>query len=99
MRTAPGVRAAQLKAALQAQYANDEFVAILDGGAVPATRHVRGSNLCTINVFDDRIDGQAIIISCIDNLVKGASGQAIQNMNIACGLPEHLGLRGAPVFP
>lgn len=99
VRTAPGVSAKDLKATLQAQYKDDEFVCVLEGGAVPSTRHVRGSNLCTINVFDDRIAGQAIIVSCIDNLVKGASGQAVQNMNIACGLPEHLGLRGAPVFP
>mmetsp|Transcript_32124 Transcript_32124/g.74996 ORF Transcript_32124/g.74996 Transcript_32124/m.74996 type:complete len:267 (-) Transcript_32124:323-1123(-) len=99
VQTAPGVKAADLKAALLAQYADEEFVHVLDGSAVPSTRHIRGCNLCTINVYDDRIPGRAIIVSCIDNLVKGASGQAIQNMNIACGLPEHLGLRHAPMFP
>jgi N-acetyl-gamma-glutamyl-phosphate reductase len=99
VQTKGGAKAADLKAALQAQYANDEFVEVISGSAVPSTRHLRGSNLCTINVYDDRIPGRAIIVSCIDNLVKGASGQAIQNMNIACGLDEHLGLRNAPMFP
>ena len=53
--------------------------------SIPQTRHVRGSNYCFINVIEDRVPGRAIIISAIDNLVKGASGQAIQNMNIMLG--------------
>ena len=66
---------------------------------VPATRHVRGSNNCLIGVFEDRLPGRAVVLSVIDNLVKGASGQAVQNMNIACGLPETTALEQAPLFP
>ena len=68
-------------------------------GVAPATRHVRGSNNCLIGVFEDRLSGRAVILSVIDNLVKGASGQAVQNMNIACGLPETMALEQAPLFP
>ena len=67
--------------------------------SVPATRHVRGSNHCLIGVFADRVPGRAIILSVIDNLVKGASGQAIQNMNLICGLDETTGLTQQPLFP
>lgn len=94
-----GATAADMKEALQKKYANDPFVTVLAGGTVPATRHVRGSNNCFVNVVDDRIPGRVIILSVIDNLVKGASGQAVQNMNVACGLEEHLGLTTAPLFP
>lgn len=80
-------------------YENDEFVQVLPSGVVPVTSHVRGSNYCLINVFEDRISGRAIIISVIDNLVKGASGQAVQNMNLMLGLPETLGLLQQPMFP
>ncbi|CAM6091935.1 unnamed protein product [Calypogeia fissa] len=80
-------------------YQNDEFVQVMPSGIVPVTAHVRGSNYCLINVFEDRIPGRAIIISVIDNLVKGASGQAVQNMNLMLGLPETLGLLQQPMFP
>ena len=60
---------------------------------------VRGSNHCVINVFPDRIPGRAIVVSAIDNLVKGSSGQAIQNFNVMFGLPETMGLEQAPLFP
>lgn len=95
----PGITAADLKFALQKKYANEPFVHILDENALPQTRHVRGSNHCFINVFNDRVPGRAIIISAIDNLVKGASGQAIQNMNVMCGFDETTGLQNAPMFP
>ncbi len=68
-------------------------------GSAPETRHVRGSNLCRIGVTPDRQPGRAIIVSVLDNLVKGASGQAIQCANIALGLPEVMGLEAAPLFP
>ena len=55
---------------------------------VPQTRHVRGSNMTFIGMAPDRIAGRAIIISALDNLTKGASGQAIQNMNLMLGFPE-----------
>ena len=81
------------------RYEGEPFVRVLPAGAAPATRHVRGSNHCLIGVFDDRIEGRAILISAIDNLVKGASGQAIQNMNLMHALPETTGLEQAPLFP
>ena len=70
VKLAPGKTAADLKAHLQGVYEKEPFVHILQGGKVPETRHVRGSNNCIINVFDDRLPGRAIIISAIDNLVK-----------------------------
>ena len=66
---------------------------------MPHTRHVRGSNLCLIGAVDDRLPGRVILLTAIDNLVKGAAGQAIQNMNVMCGLPETAGLDVVPVFP
>jgi len=95
----PGVSASDLKMKLEEVYENEPFVHILEGSNLPQTRHVKGSNLCFINVVQDRIPNRAIIISVIDNLVKGASGQAIQNMNIMLGLPETMGLNHSPVFP
>ena len=60
---------------------------------------MRGSNYCLIGVFADRIPGRAIVISAIDNLVKGSAGQAIQNFNLMFGLPETAGLQQLPLFP
>lgn len=99
VRLASGTSANDLRAALADRYAGEPFVRVLPAGEVPATRHVRGSNHCLIGVFPDRVPGRAIIFSVIDNLVKGASGQAIQNMNIARGLPETTGLTQQPLFP
>ena len=65
----------------------------------PATRHVRGSNHVLLQVYADRLPGRAILISTLDNLVKGSSGQAIQNINLMFGLPETAGLEQAPLFP
>ena len=80
-------------------YADAKFVKILPPGIVPATQHVRGSNYCFMNVFADRQAGRAVIVSVIDNLVKGASGQAIQNMNLIYGFDETCGLEQLPIFP
>jgi len=99
VKMAPGCTVQQLRQTLIDTYKDEPFVHILDGGAVPQTRHVRGSNLVYINVFADRVPGRAIIVSAIDNLVKGASGQAIQNMNLMLGFPETTGLNLSPVFP
>ena len=65
----------------------------------PATRHVRGSNQCLIGIFEDRIAGRAILVSVIDNMVKGAAGQAIQSMNLMMGYPEDTGLAAPGIFP
>lgn len=99
VRMTAGTDAAALRSTLAARYAGEPFVTVLGEGVVPATRHVRGSNHCLISVFADRIDGRAIVFAVIDNLVKGASGQAIQNMNVLAGLPETTGLSQRPLFP
>jgi N-acetyl-gamma-glutamyl-phosphate reductase len=95
----PGKSVADLKAALDLRYADEPFVHVLEDGVAPATRHVRGSNHCVINVFADRIPGRALVIVAIDNLVKGSSGQAIQNLNAMMGWPETLGLQQPALFP
>ncbi|KAL6894059.1 hypothetical protein ACP4OV_008157 [Aristida adscensionis] len=95
----PGVTVHDLYQHLKSTYEGEEFVKLLNGGSPPQTNHVVGSNYCFINVFEDRIPGRAQIISVIDNLVKGASGQAVQNLNQMMGLPEHMGLQFLPVFP
>uniref|UniRef100_A0A7N0TEG8 Semialdehyde dehydrogenase NAD-binding domain-containing protein n=1 Tax=Kalanchoe fedtschenkoi TaxID=63787 RepID=A0A7N0TEG8_KALFE len=78
---------------------DEYFVKLLKKGDVPHTNHVSGSNYCKMNVFPDRIPGRAIIVSVIDNLVKGASGQALQNFNVMFGFPETTGLLYQPLFP
>lgn len=98
-RTTGGAKAADLRRALADRYAGEPFVRVLPEGAVPATRHVRGANHCLINVFDDRVAGRVILCAVIDNLVKGASGQAVQNMNVMFGLPETCALEQQPLFP
>ncbi|MCG2840334.1 N-acetyl-gamma-glutamyl-phosphate reductase [Sandaracinobacter sp. RS1-74] len=90
---------AELRACYEARYAEEPFVHLLPDGVAPATRMVRGSNHMVLNVFADRVPGRAIIVAAIDNLVKGSSGQAIQNMNLMFGLPETTGLEAAPLFP
>ncbi len=99
LRLAGGAKAGDLRATLAERYAGEPFVGLVPEGAAPATRHVRGSNHCLIGVFADRVEGRAIVLSAIDNLVKGASGQALQNMNLMCGLPETMGLEQQPLFP
>ncbi len=99
VRLAKGASAEALRAALAARYEAEPFVRVVPQGSVPATRHVRGSNFCLLAVFADRIPGRAILISTLDNLVKGSSGQAIQNMNAMFGLPETTGLEQQPLFP
>ena len=79
-------------------YDKEPFVRVMDEGMYPDTRFVRFSNYCDIGLkaFDD---GRIVIISAIDNLVKGASGQAVQNMNIILGLGETEGLQQIPQYP
>lgn len=80
-------------------YGGEPFVRVLPAGNVPSTAHVRGSNFCDIGLSVDNRTGRVIVVSAIDNLVKGAAGQAVQNMNIMCGFPETMGLEVLPVFP
>ncbi|MCR9270465.1 MAG: N-acetyl-gamma-glutamyl-phosphate reductase [Hyphomonadaceae bacterium] len=91
----------QIQTALEAKYANAPFVTVLPlGSPPPDTRHVRGTNNCRIAVYPDRVKGRVIVIAVIDNLVKGSSGQAIQNLNLMMGWDETLGLSGLQaLFP
>jgi len=91
--------AQDLHALLAKAYANEPFVQVLPFGRLPQTRHVRGSNMTMIGVAADRIAGRAIIGSALDNLTKGASGQAVQNMNVMAGWPETTALEQQPLFP
>jgi len=88
-----------LHAILLKFYMKEPFVHVLPFGKMPQTRHVRGSNLTFIGVAKDRIAGRAIIGSALDNLTKGASGQAVQNMNLMLGFPETEGLEQVALFP
>lgn len=98
-RLSGGATADDVRAALGARYADEAFVRVLGEGGIPHTRHVRGSNHCLISVVADRIPGRVILLSVIDNLVKGASGQAVQNMNVMHGLAEVSGLEQEALFP
>ncbi|MFZ2950499.1 MAG: Asd/ArgC dimerization domain-containing protein, partial [Desulfuromonadaceae bacterium] len=80
-------------------YDGEPFVRVLTNGDLPCTAFVRGSNFCDIAPLVDTRTGRIIIISAIDNLGKGASGQAVQNMNLLCGFPETMGLEGLALFP
>jgi N-acetyl-gamma-glutamyl-phosphate reductase len=79
-------------------YENEPFVRILPKGAMPNVRDVRGSNFCDIGIKVDTRTSRVVVASTIDNLVKGASGQAVQNMNLALDLPETLGVNHPPLF-
>ncbi len=99
VRLAGGATADDLRATLERHHREEPFVRVVPKGTAPATRHVRGSNHCLIGVFADRLPGRAILISVIDNLVKGAAGQAVQDMNVMQGLAETAGLEQQPLFP
>jgi N-acetyl-gamma-glutamyl-phosphate reductase len=80
-------------------YKEEPFVRPCASGVFPATQFVRGSNFCDIGVKAESRTGRVVVLSAIDNLVKGAAGQAVQNMNLMCNLPETTGLRVVPLFP
>jgi len=89
----------ELHALLLKAYEKEEFVHVLPFGQTPQTRHVRGSNMTFIGLAKDRAPGRAIIVSALDNLTKGASGQAVQNMNLMLGFRESLGIDQVALFP
>lgn len=99
VRLAGKTTAADLRKALMDAYAPSPFVRVVEEGVIPATQHVRGSNYCHIGVFADRIPMRAIVVSAIDNLVKGSAGQAVQNFNLMYGLDETTALEQLPLFP
>jgi N-acetyl-gamma-glutamyl-phosphate reductase len=88
-----------LQALYADRYAREPFVDVLPPGAHPETRSVRGSNVCRIAVHRPQGGNTAVILSVTDNLVKGAAGQAVQNMNLMFGLPETLAIDQVPLLP
>lgn len=80
-------------------YRGERFIRVLDEGDFPQTKAVQGSNNCHISIEVTEGGGTLVIMTAIDNLVKGASGQAVQNMNLMCGLPEEMGLEAPGLFP
>ena len=78
-------------------YKDEPFVRIVE--SPPHTKHTWGNNFCLIHPTIDHRTGKLIVISCLDNLVKGAAGQAIQNMNLMLGLPEVTGLEALAIYP
>jgi N-acetyl-gamma-glutamyl-phosphate reductase len=94
-----GVSLVQARKTLHAAYGDESFVHLLPDNEVPSTHSVRGSNHCHLNLFAGSGTQSFILISVIDNLMKGASGQAVQNFNLMHGLPEVTGLQGGAMFP
>ena len=86
-----------VKAIYDECYKDEFFVRVLDKNRFPETRNVKGSNFVDVNFKIDERTGRVIMMGALDNVVKGAAGQAIQNMNIMFGLPENEGLMGAPL--
>ena len=95
----PGVTASQVNAAFQDLYGKEYFVRLRGQGACPELKNVRASNFVDLGWQLDARTGRVIVMSCLDNLVKGAAGQAVQNMNVLFGLPENTGLQQLPVYP
>jgi N-acetyl-gamma-glutamyl-phosphate reductase len=99
VRLANGSSADDLRAELIDAYRDEPFVHVAPAGILPQTQNVRGSNYCQIGVVKDRIPGRAIVISVIDNLVKGSAGQAVQNFNLMFDIEETTGLMQQALFP
>lgn len=95
----PAVTEEELQEAYDSFYANEPFVRVQAKGQYPATQYVRGSNYCDLAFKVDSRTGRIIVLSVIDNLVKGAAGQAVQNMNLISGFAETTGLLQLPFFP
>ena len=89
----------EVKAVYDKYYAQEKFVRVLDKGVCPETKWVEGSNYVDVNFVIDERTGRIIMMGAIDNLVKGAAGQAVQNMNLLFGLEESMGLNLVPCFP
>lgn len=93
------VSEAELRELFQQQYVNEKFVHLLDKGQLPEMKMIRGTNNCLVQVQVDKRTHRLIILVVLDNLIKGASGQAIQNMNLMFGLDEQTGLNLMPLTP
>ena len=89
----------QVRDIYEKYYGSEYFIRVLDPGVFPETKWVEGSNFVDINFKIDQRTNRIIMMGAIDNLVKGAAGQAVQNMNLMFGLPENEGLKLVPIFP
>jgi len=89
----------EIRDAYAARYGGERFIRLTKEGTFPETRWVKASNFCDIGFAVDEESGRAVVVSALDNLVKGAAGQAVQNMNIMFGLDEKTGLEAVPAFP
>lgn len=96
---ADGVTAEDVDEAFEKRYGKEPFIRLRGRNAYPETKYVRGSNFCDLGWHIDPRTHRVIVLSAIDNLVKGAAGQAVQNFNIACGFEETLGLLSVPMYP
>ena len=89
----------EVKAVYDAYYGKEQFVRVLEKDVCPQTRWVEGSNYVDVNFKIDPRTKRVIMMGAMDNVVKGAAGQAVQNMNLLFGLPENMGLKQIPLFP
>ena len=89
----------ELRSVYEKYYAEESFVRVLEKDVFPQTKWVEGSNYVDVNVKVDVRTGRVVMMGAMDNLVKGAAGQAVQNMNLMFGLKENEGLELVPVFP
>ncbi len=96
--TLNGATVDEARRTLAAKYANEPFVTVLQTGSA-SSHQVRGTNFCFLSLHEGRLPNELIVVSVIDNLVKGASGQALQNANLMFGLPETTNLEGTAIFP
>ena len=99
LRILPEALDTDFQALFEERYAGDPFVDVMPAGSLPETRSVRGSNQLRIAVHRPDGGDQLVVLVTQDNLVKGASGQAVQNMNLMFGLPETTGLQQVAVMP
>ena len=95
----PGKSAKDCEAVLADRYKDEPFINMAPKGVLPATQFVRGSNRVMLGVVEDRVPGRVILMSTLDNLVKGSAGQAVQNFNLMFGLEETCGLKQVTLFP
>jgi N-acetyl-gamma-glutamyl-phosphate reductase len=91
--------AQEVREVYETRYADEKFVRVLKNGVCPQTRWVEGSNYTDVNAIVDERTHRVIMMGALDNIVKGAAGQAVQNMNLMFGLEESEGLDFAPLFP
>ncbi|MCL2462450.1 MAG: N-acetyl-gamma-glutamyl-phosphate reductase, partial [Defluviitaleaceae bacterium] len=89
----------EIRGAYEARYGGEYFVRMTRRGVFPETRWVKASNFCDIGFAIDEESGRLVIVAALDNLVKGAAGQAVQNMNLMFGIDERTGLEAVPAFP